>query len=182
MVARENASESPRKNKKHQQERQRNHPAARAKCERGTKGGGVLAHGLVGDVEVGDVVAVDVGDVDDVDVGDVSEVAVGKVAVGDVEVGKVAMGSANVFVCEVSGVMVGASCVLCGAEILFCISGAALAGRSMITSLPPRNAASIAIDPRSITMVPSTIGKYSSEAKNILRADALSTRRRKTNA
>ena len=153
---------------------------------------------MVGDVEVGDVVAVDVGDVDDVDVGDVSEVAVGKVAVGDVEVGdvgevvvgdvevgdvgKVAMGSANVFVCEVSGVMVGASCVLCGAEILFCISGAALAGRSMITSLPPRNAASIAIDPRSITMVPSTIGKYSSEAKNILRADALSTRRRKTNA
>ena len=145
---------------------------------------------MVGDVEVGDVVAVDVGDVDDVDVGDVddvdvgdvSEVAVGKVAVGDVEVGKVAMGSANVFVCEVSGVVVGASCVLCGAEILFCISGAALAGRSMITSLPPRNAASIAIDPRSITMVPSTIGKYSSEAKNIVRADALSTRRRKTSA
>ena len=92
------------------------------------------------------------------------------------------MGGANVFVCKVSCVVVGANCVLCGAEILICVSGAALAGRSIITSLPPRTAASIAIDPRSITMVPSTTGKYSSEAKNILRADALSTRRRKINA
>lgn len=126
--------------------------------------------GDVGDVEIGDVSEVAVGDVDDVD----------DVDVGDI--GEVVVGVANVLIFGISCVVVGASCVVCGAEILFCIWGAALAGRSMITSLPPRNAASIAIDPRSITMVPSTIGKYSSEAKNILRADALSTRRRKTNA
>ena len=98
--------------------------------------------------------------------------------VGDVgDVGDVAAGGANVLVCGITCVVVGASCVVRGAKFLFCISWAAVAGRSMITSRPPRTAASTAIDPRSATMVPNTTGKYINEAKNILRADALSTRR-----
>ena len=102
--------------------------------------------------------------------------------IGEGIVGVVVVGGIDVFVCGISCVVVGVNCVLCGVEILICVSGSALAGKSIITSLPPRTAASTAIEPRSATMVPKTTGKYISEAKNILRADALSTRRRNTNA